>query len=119
MLSSRRWARYSIIVSRVVLLTSRLMDENAKDFYSPQERVLFVLARKSIKQSYRPCVNLYPIGYKKTRKSIKQSYRPSPAILSLMQSFKQITNDCIRIGLTNEILKVDASKLANREDFHP
>lgn len=37
------------------------------------------------------------------RKSIKQSYRPSPAILSLMESFRQMTNDCIRIGLQSDV----------------
>lgn len=36
------------------------------------------------------------------RKSIKQSYRPSAKVLSLMQDFKEMTNDCIRIGLAND-----------------
>ncbi|MHB8702382.1 MAG: zinc ribbon domain-containing protein [Nitrososphaerales archaeon] len=38
----------------------------------------------------------------KARKSIKQSYRPSVQVLSLMQDFRQMTNDCIRIGLADD-----------------
>lgn len=41
------------------------------------------------------------------RKSIKQPYHPSAQVLSLMQEFKQMTNDCIRIGLTDN----DASSM--------
>jgi putative transposase len=33
------------------------------------------------------------------RKSIKQRYRPSVQLLSVMESFRQMTNDCIRAGL--------------------
>lgn len=35
------------------------------------------------------------------KKSVKQNYRPAPRILSLMEDFRQMTNDCIRVGLTN------------------
>lgn len=65
------------------------------------------------------------------RKSVKQSYNPSAEVLSLMRDFKQMTNDCIRIGLANdasslkrlsilcykelklyEVLRVDPAKLS-------
>jgi putative transposase len=36
------------------------------------------------------------------RKSIKQGFRPSAQLLSIMESFRQMTNDCIRIGLDFE-----------------
>lgn len=36
------------------------------------------------------------------RKSVTQSYKPSDQVLSLMQEFKQMTNDSIRIGLAND-----------------
>ncbi|MDA4136434.1 MAG: transposase [Thaumarchaeota archaeon] len=36
------------------------------------------------------------------RKSVKQRFRPSTQVLSLMEDFRQMTNDCIRIGLTLE-----------------
>jgi putative transposase len=32
-------------------------------------------------------------------KSVRQSYSPSPKGLELMDAFRQIVNDCIRIGL--------------------
>jgi hypothetical protein len=38
------------------------------------------------------------------RKSIKQSYTPSKQVLSLMQDYRQMTNDAIRIGLANNNL---------------
>lgn len=38
------------------------------------------------------------------RKSIKQSYRPGKIVLQLTESFRQMTNDCIRIGLRENIL---------------
>lgn len=37
------------------------------------------------------------------RKSVKQSYHPPPHVLNLMQDFRQMVNDCIRIGLANGI----------------
>src|SRR5271169_4670591 len=33
------------------------------------------------------------------RKSIKQGFRPSAQLLTVMESFRQMTNDCIRIGM--------------------
>jgi putative transposase len=36
------------------------------------------------------------------RKSIKQSFHPSVQLLSAMECFRQMTNDCIRIGLQFE-----------------
>ena len=36
------------------------------------------------------------------RKSIKQRLRPSNRLLSLMECFRQMTNDCIRIGMKFE-----------------
>jgi putative transposase len=38
------------------------------------------------------------------RKSIKQSYSPSPQVLSLMQEYRRMTNDAIRIGIANDNL---------------
>jgi putative transposase len=38
----------------------------------------------------------------RARKSVKQSYKPSPEVLSLMQSFRQMVNDCIQVGLSND-----------------
>jgi putative transposase len=37
------------------------------------------------------------------RKAIKQRFRPSPKAAALMESFRQMTNDCIRIGLGYEM----------------
>ena len=37
------------------------------------------------------------------RKSVKQSFQPSNQILSIMEDFRRMTNDCIRIGLTLEV----------------
>src|SRR5271167_689291 len=37
------------------------------------------------------------------RKSIKQRFEPSPQVLSVMDSFRKMTNDCIRIGLEFEM----------------
>ena len=68
-------------IHMAVLLTCRVMDENPKDIYTITLLEPPVLARKSI----------------------KQTYRPSNEILSLMQDFKTMTNDCVRIGLSNEI----------------
>jgi putative transposase len=36
------------------------------------------------------------------RKSVKQGFNPSVRLLSLMEHFRQMTNDCIRIGLQFE-----------------
>ena len=36
------------------------------------------------------------------RKSIKQRFQPSVELLSVMESFRQMTNDCIRIGMKFE-----------------
>jgi putative transposase len=36
------------------------------------------------------------------RKSIKQRFDPSPRILDVMESFRKMTNDCIRIGMEIE-----------------
>ena len=37
------------------------------------------------------------------RKSIKQRFEPSPRVLAVMESFRKMTNDCIRIGLEFEV----------------
>ena len=50
------------------------------------------------------------------RKSIKQSYSPSIEVLSLMQDFRQMTNDCIRIGVANSVSSMKRlSMLAYKE----
>jgi putative transposase len=36
------------------------------------------------------------------RKAVKQSYSPSAEVFSLMRSFREMTNECIRIGLAND-----------------
>jgi putative transposase len=36
-----------------------------------------------------------------TVKSIKQPFQPTPAILQLIETFRQMVNDCIRMGLEN------------------
>lgn len=36
-------------------------------------------------------------------KSIKQSYSPSERILVMMETFRQMINDCIRVGLENNV----------------
>jgi putative transposase len=51
------------------------------------------------------------------RKSIKQPYHPSLGILSLMQDFKQMTNDCIRIGLTNEVSSMKKLSLLSYKEL--
>jgi hypothetical protein len=35
------------------------------------------------------------------RKAVRQSYSPSAEILSLMRSFKEMTNECIGMGLAS------------------
>ena len=37
------------------------------------------------------------------RKSIKQRYEPSPDVLAIMESFRQIVNECIRLGIENGV----------------
>ncbi len=37
------------------------------------------------------------------RKSINQRYAPSPQVLAVMESFRRMTNDCIRIGPEFEV----------------
>jgi putative transposase len=50
------------------------------------------------------------------RKSVKQSYHPSNTIFQLMQDFRQMTNECIRIGLRENISTLKAlSLLSYRE----
>jgi putative transposase len=45
-------------------------------------------------------------------KSVKQLYQPTPAMLHMMETFKQMVNDCIKIGLENDISTLKAlSKL--------
>ena len=73
------------------------MEKKHKDFYSDGPKALSVLARKSI----------------------KQSYRPSSKILSLMQSFKQITNDCIRIGLANNASSLKRLSILSYKQLKP
>ncbi|WP_187147568.1 IS200/IS605 family accessory protein TnpB-related protein [Candidatus Nitrososphaera gargensis] len=36
-------------------------------------------------------------------KSVKQQFQPTPELLQMMETFRQIVNDCIRIGLDNDI----------------
>ncbi|MDE1816758.1 MAG: hypothetical protein KGI11_09400, partial [Thaumarchaeota archaeon] len=36
-------------------------------------------------------------------KSIKQSYHPDPELASVMNTFKEMVNHCIRIGLENNV----------------
>lgn len=46
-------------------------------------------------------------------KSIKQPLQPAPEILQMMETFRQIVNDCIRIGMENNISTMKKlSKLA-------
>jgi putative transposase len=51
------------------------------------------------------------------RKSIKQSYIPSTEVFSLMQEYRRMTNDAIRIGIANNNLSnlMKLSKLAYKE----
>lgn len=35
-------------------------------------------------------------------KSVKQSYMPTPVMLELLENFRRMVNDCIRIGLEND-----------------
>jgi hypothetical protein len=35
------------------------------------------------------------------RKAIKQSYAPSPRMMELMNDYRKMTNDVIRIGIAN------------------
>jgi putative transposase len=50
-------------------------------------------------------------------KSIKQSYIPSSEVFSLMQEYRRMTNDCIRVGLANDNLSnlKKLSKLTYKE----
>jgi putative transposase len=36
-------------------------------------------------------------------KSVKQKFQPTPEILKMMETFRQMVNDCIRIGLENNV----------------
>ena len=44
-------------------------------------------------------------------KSIKQQFQPTPELLKLMETFRQMVNDCIRIGLDNNVSTM--KKLSN------
>ena len=46
------------------------------------------------------------------RKSVKQHFHPDDPILHLMQVFRQMTNDCIRTGLTEERTSLKSLSLA-------
>ena len=46
------------------------------------------------------------------RKSIRQSYTPSKEVLSIVQEYRRMTNDAIRIGITNDNLS-NMKKLCN------
>ncbi|MDA4131552.1 MAG: hypothetical protein OK454_00300, partial [Thaumarchaeota archaeon] len=35
-------------------------------------------------------------------KAVKQNYQPAPAILALLEDFRRMVNDCIRVGLKFE-----------------
>jgi putative transposase len=36
-------------------------------------------------------------------KAVKQLFQPSPDVLQMMETFRQMVNDCLRIGLANDI----------------
>ena len=45
-------------------------------------------------------------------KSVKQNHHASPEILGLLQDFRQMVNDCIRIGLDERITSMRKLSLA-------
>ncbi len=47
------------------------------------------------------------------RKSVKQRFNPDQRILQLMESFRQMTNDCIRIGLAEGLTSLKSLSLAS------
>lgn len=49
-------------------------------------------------------------------KSVKKSHEPAPEILRMMQVFRSMVNDCIRIGLTNDVSSMKRlSRLSYKE----
>jgi putative transposase len=36
-------------------------------------------------------------------KAVKQSYQPTPELLQMMETFRRMVNDCLRIGLGNDV----------------
>ncbi|MEO9362267.1 MAG: hypothetical protein ABI348_00060, partial [Nitrososphaera sp.] len=36
-------------------------------------------------------------------KSVKQSFPPTPELLQMMETFRQMVNDCLRVGLANDV----------------
>ncbi len=46
-------------------------------------------------------INLEVLSHQIPVKSIKQKYNPSPELESMMETFRQMVNHCIRIGLEN------------------
>jgi putative transposase len=51
-----------------------------------------------------------PISVQAT-KSVKQNYQPSEALLSLMEAFRHMVNDCIRIGIEGNITSMKSLSL--------
>ncbi len=47
------------------------------------------------------------------RKSVKQRFKPDQRIFQLMESFRQMTNDCIRIGLAEGLTSLKSLSLAS------
>jgi putative transposase len=48
-------------------------------------------------------------------KSVKQNYVPTPEILQLMEDFRKMLNDCIRIGIAEN---VTSKKSLNKKAYH-
>jgi putative transposase len=36
-------------------------------------------------------------------KSVKRSYQPTPELFQMMETFRQMVNDCLRVGLLNDV----------------
>jgi putative transposase len=51
------------------------------------------------------------------RKSLKQYYSPSVKVLGLMREFKQMTNDCIRIGLASKTTSLKRLSLLSYKEL--
>jgi putative transposase len=52
------------------------------------------------------------------RKSVRQRFHPDQRMLQLMESFRQMTNICIRIGLENDVSSLKRLSLLSYRELH-
>jgi putative transposase len=53
-------------------------------------------------------VEVAPVSSMRAVRAVKQSYTPSPELLNLLDTFRKMVNDCIRIGLAGNVTSMKA-----------